>query len=76
MDVRILVVEDDPKIASFVAGGLRQHAFAVDLARDGDEALWKTVCKPLGDLLSSPWLLQMQFSSANSFGARANPMLV
>ena len=39
MDVRILVVEDDLKIASFVAGGLRQHGFAVDLARDGDEAL-------------------------------------
>jgi len=37
--VRILVVEDDPKIASFVAGGLRQHGFAVDPARDGDEAL-------------------------------------
>jgi two-component system OmpR family response regulator len=39
MEVRILVVEDDPKIASFVAGGLRQHGFAVDLAGDGDEAL-------------------------------------
>jgi two-component system OmpR family response regulator len=39
MDVRILVVEDDPKIASFVAGGLRQHGFAVDTAADGDEAL-------------------------------------
>jgi two-component system OmpR family response regulator len=39
MDVRILVVEDDPKIASFVTGGLRQHGFAVDRAGDGDEAL-------------------------------------
>jgi two-component system, OmpR family, response regulator len=39
MMVRILVVEDDPKIASFVAGGLRQHGFAVDAAPDGDEAL-------------------------------------
>jgi two-component system OmpR family response regulator len=39
MDVRVLVVEDDRKIASFVAGGLRQHGFAVDEARDGDEAL-------------------------------------
>ncbi len=37
--MRILVVEDDPKIASFVAGGLRQHGFAVDQAHDGDEAL-------------------------------------
>jgi two-component system OmpR family response regulator len=39
MRVRILVVEDDPKIASFVVGGLRQHGFAVDPAGDGDEAL-------------------------------------
>lgn len=37
--VRILVVEDDEKIGSFVAGGLKQHGFAVDLARDGEEAL-------------------------------------
>jgi two-component system OmpR family response regulator len=39
MNVRIIVVEDDPKIAAFVAGGLRQHGFAVDTAGDGDEAL-------------------------------------
>jgi two-component system, OmpR family, response regulator len=38
-DVRILVVEDDSKIASFVAGGLKQHGFAVDVAKDGEEAL-------------------------------------
>jgi two-component system, OmpR family, response regulator len=37
--MRILVVEDDPKIGSFVAGGLKQHGFAVDVARDGDDAL-------------------------------------
>ena len=46
MDVRILVVEDDPKIASFVAGGLRQHSFAVDVARDGDEALGLVATTP------------------------------
>lgn len=37
--MRILVVEDDPKIASFVAGGLKQHGYAVDLAKNGDDAL-------------------------------------
>lgn len=37
--MRILVVEDDEKIGSFVVNGLKQHGFAVDLARDGDEAL-------------------------------------
>lgn len=37
--MRILVVEDDAKIGSFVANGLKQHGFAADLAQDGDEAL-------------------------------------
>jgi two-component system OmpR family response regulator len=37
--MRILVVEDDPKIASFVVKGLRQSGFAVDHAADGDEGL-------------------------------------
>jgi two-component system, OmpR family, response regulator len=33
--VKILVVEDDRSIAAFIAGGLRQEGFAVDLAEDG-----------------------------------------
>lgn len=37
--MRVLVVEDDPKIASFVVNGLKQSGFAVDHFRDGDEAL-------------------------------------
>lgn len=36
--MRILVVEDDPKIASFVVKGLRQSGFAVDHFSDGAEA--------------------------------------
>jgi len=37
--MRILVVEDDKKIASFVVNGFKQNGFAVDLSRDGEEAL-------------------------------------
>jgi two-component system OmpR family response regulator len=37
--VRILVVEDDDKIASFIAKGLKQSGFSVDTAADGEEAL-------------------------------------
>jgi two-component system copper resistance phosphate regulon response regulator CusR len=33
--VRLLIVEDDPKLAEFVARGLRAESFAVDLAGDG-----------------------------------------
>jgi two-component system OmpR family response regulator len=37
--MRILVVEDDEKIASFIVNGLKQNGFAVDLASDGEDAL-------------------------------------
>lgn len=36
--MRILVVEDDRKVAGFIAQGLREEGYAVDLAPDGDEA--------------------------------------
>src|SRR3989440_10174900 len=38
--VRILVVEDEPKMADLIKRGLEHEGYAVDLARDGDEALW------------------------------------
>jgi two-component system, OmpR family, response regulator len=43
--VRILVVEDDEKIASFVVKGLKQNGYAVDHSPDGERAfaLAKTV---------------------------------
>ena len=37
--MRVLVVEDDRSIAGFIAGGLRQEGFAVDVAEDGVEGL-------------------------------------
>jgi DNA-binding response OmpR family regulator len=37
--MRVLVVEDDKKIASFVMNGLRQAGFAVDHAGDGEEGV-------------------------------------
>src|SRR3954468_1378618 len=37
--MRVLVVEDDRKIASFVVNGLKQSGFAVDHCPDGEEGL-------------------------------------
>jgi two-component system copper resistance phosphate regulon response regulator CusR len=37
--MRILVVEDEPTAAAVLAKGLREHAYAVDIANDGDAAL-------------------------------------
>jgi two-component system copper resistance phosphate regulon response regulator CusR len=37
--VRILLVEDEPSAARMLSKGLREHTFAVDVARDGEAAL-------------------------------------
>jgi two-component system copper resistance phosphate regulon response regulator CusR len=37
--MRILVVEDEPEAAAVLARGLREHAYAVDVAADGPTAL-------------------------------------
>src|SRR5919202_5768874 len=39
--MRILLVEDDPRIARFVSQALREQAYALDVAADGDDALYK-----------------------------------
>ena len=39
--MRILVVEDDAKIASFIVNGLKQSGFAVDHCHDGEEGLFR-----------------------------------
>ena len=39
--MRILLVEDDARIARFVSRGLREQTYAVDVAADGDDALYK-----------------------------------
>ncbi|HXH08978.1 MAG TPA: response regulator transcription factor [Alphaproteobacteria bacterium] len=37
--MRILVVEDERKVASFIKRGLEEEGYAVDVAADGDEGL-------------------------------------
>jgi len=38
--MRILVVEDSERLQTYLAKGLRQAGYAVDLAADGEEGLW------------------------------------
>jgi two-component system copper resistance phosphate regulon response regulator CusR len=38
--VRILLVEDESRVAAFIAKGLREQAYAVDLAGDGEQAVY------------------------------------
>jgi two-component system, OmpR family, response regulator VanR len=44
--VRVLVAEDEPRIAGAVARGLRREGMAVDVAEDGAAALYKTRVVP------------------------------
>ena len=44
--MRLLLVEDDIKIAQFVANGLREAGFAVDHATDGEEGLHLALTEP------------------------------
>jgi two-component system, OmpR family, response regulator len=54
--MRILVVEDDKKIASFVVNGLKQSGFAVDHSADGEDALLKAQTVSY-DALIIDWML-------------------
>ena len=44
--MRLLIVEDDRKIASFIAQGLRAAGYAVDHASDGEEGLHMALTEP------------------------------
>jgi two-component system OmpR family response regulator len=44
--MRLLLVEDDVKIASFIIKGLRAAGFAVDHARDGEEGILLALTEP------------------------------
>ena len=39
--MRILLVEDESRVAGFIAKGLREQAYAVDIASDGEQALYQ-----------------------------------
>ena len=44
--MRILVVEDDKKVAAFLQKGLREEQYAVDVCRDGEDAAYEAQIHP------------------------------
>jgi DNA-binding response OmpR family regulator len=44
--MRLLVVEDDPKLASFIVKGFKESGFAVDHYTDGSEGLTYALAEP------------------------------
>ena len=57
--MRLLVVEDDSKIASFVVKGLKEAGFAVDHCGDGEEALIMADSTPFDALIVDLMLPQL-----------------
>lgn len=41
--MRLLLIEDDPKLAPLLTRGLREEGFAVDATADGDDGAWRAV---------------------------------
>jgi DNA-binding response OmpR family regulator len=44
--MRVLIAEDEPRVADAVARGLRREGLAVDVAPDGEDALFKARVNP------------------------------
>jgi heavy metal response regulator len=62
--VRILVVEDDRKVARFVRQGLCEEGHAVEIAQDGSEALDFAFTEPAYDLI----VLDVMLPGQDGFG--------
>jgi len=54
--MRILVVEDDKKIASFIVNGLKQNGYAVDHSAEGEDGLFRAQTVPY-DVAIVDWML-------------------
>ncbi len=39
--MRVLLVEDEPRVAGFIAKGLREQSYAVDISPDGEDAVYR-----------------------------------
>jgi two-component system OmpR family response regulator len=77
--MRILIIEDDQQIASFVTKGLRQVGFAVDHVSDGEEGLQMAELNPYDVMVIDIMLPGLDgFSVIESLRSKGNtiPILV
>jgi heavy metal response regulator len=57
--MRILVIEDEKKVADFISNGLAEEGYAVDIAHDGDEGLFLAMTNEYDVILLDIMLPQM-----------------
>src|SRR6478736_5973439 len=46
VSMRVLVVEDEPKLASLLSRGLREEGHPTDVAQRGEDAVWMAQATP------------------------------
>jgi len=69
--MRVLVVEDEPKMATLVARGLREEGHAADVAARGEDALWMASSAPYDAIVLDVMLPGMDgFSTCRELRAR------
>src|SRR5690242_6913819 len=77
--MRILIVEDEPRVASFLRKSLAEEGHAVDIAADGDTGLRLALASEY-DLIVLDWLLPgrdgLSVCAAVRHARRAVPILM
>lgn len=61
--MRALVIEDEPGVAAFICRGLREAAFSVDVAADGEDGLHRATSEPYDVLV-----LDLMLPKRDGFG--------
>jgi DNA-binding response OmpR family regulator len=61
--MRVLVVEDDPRLSGLIARGLREEAYAVDVCADGTQAITQAVVNSYDAIV-----LDVMLPGADGFG--------
>lgn len=77
--MRVLLVEDDERIADFVSRGLRERSYAVDISRTGTDAIYRIEINPYDVIVLDVMLPGMDgFSVCRSIRERglATPVLI
>ena len=62
--MRILIVEDEKKVAAFIKKGLEEETYAVDIAADGEERCAWHFAKEIETTIRSSMIISNSFKQA------------
>ena len=73
--MRILVVEDDARMAGVIAKGLRENSYAVDVAQDGEAGLYQAAINDYDVIVQTCYCRSMTDSKSAASCERAATQL-